>query len=182
MGDAEKNRGNMLEAIKYYSEALKENDQTKENYPHYKRKAMINHTLMQLSAIMEQFDHALAFANQVIDVASKVEDEPGFAFEYMMRTEPIILKLGSSLDKEFLYESINKLRKIKEIDDFMRGKIFWAYGNYLFTEKINVSKSIKTLKEAKKFFEKINEGKAIEMINERIREIEKIDEEARKKS
>jgi hypothetical protein len=182
MGDAEKNEKHTLDAIKYYCEALKENEQTKENYPHYKRKAMINHTLMQLSAIVEQFDHTLSFAHQVIDSASKVEDQPEFSFQYMINTEPIVKKLGTALDKEFLYESIYRLSKIKELDDILRGKIFWAYGNYLFTEKLSVSKSIKMLKESKKYFEKKNELKAIEMINERIKEIERIDEEAKKKA
>ncbi len=182
MGDAEKNEKHILEAIKYYSEALKENDKTKKNYPHFKRKAMINHTLMQLSAITEQFEYALSFANQVIDSASKVEDQPQFMFEYMLLTEQIIQKIGTNMDKEYLYESIFKLHKIKEIDDQLRGKIYWVYGNYLIREKLNVSKSIKILTRAKKSFEKINETKTIEMIEMRIKEIEQINEEAKKKA
>ena len=102
MGDAEKNEKNVLEAIKYYSEDLKQNDMTKANDPMYKRKAMINHTLMALSVITEKLDYALSFANQTIEAASKVKDQPDFSFDYMMKVEPVIMKAGTSLDKEYL--------------------------------------------------------------------------------
>jgi len=150
MGDAEKNEKNVLEAIKYYSEALKQNDMTKANDPMYKRKAMINHTLMALSVITEKLDYALSFANQTIEAASKVKDQPDFSFDYMMKVEPVIMKAGTSLDKEYLYNSVYKLRKTKNIDEALKANVLVAYAHYLFAGKLEVKKSIKMLNEARK--------------------------------
>jgi tetratricopeptide (TPR) repeat protein len=172
LGDAEKNEKNILQAIQCYSEALKDNENTKKNTHYHKRKVLLNFPLMQLSVITQKYTYAVSFANQVIDAASNVLENPVFALDAMKKTEETIAKYGTELDVQFLFESILNLAKNKKVNEFVKSEGYWIYGKYLLKIKLNKSKALKYMQKARELYSQLKNDVMVQVIDTVIKEMD----------